>query len=45
MPSTFEELVTIYQLKFHFFNKVPKYTFTQIIVVPKNPLQLAFFYI
>lgn len=28
-----------------FFNKVPKYTFTQIIVVPKNPLQLAFFYI
>lgn len=25
-----------------FFNKVPKYTFTQIIVVPKNPLQFLY---
>lgn len=43
MPSNSEELVTIYQLKIHFFfNKVPKYTFTQIIVVPKNPLQFLY---
>lgn len=43
--ATLKNLLPSISSKSIFFNKVPKYTFTQIIVVPKNPLQLFFLYI
>lgn len=43
--ATLKNLLPSISSKSIFFNKVPKYTFTQIIVVPKNPLQLFVLYI